>query len=44
MRTDWPTYLQATKLMTHPEPRLWAFGLSPASCSERAGKFAVATE
>jgi len=38
MAEDWPTYIQATRLMTHPEPRMWMFGLDTGSCSRRAGK------
>jgi hypothetical protein len=42
MAEDWPTYLQATKLMTHPEPRMWMFGLDIGSCSQRAIKSGTA--
>lgn len=42
MAEDWPTYLQATKLMTHPEPRMWMFGLNTSSCSQRASKSGTA--
>jgi len=38
MAEDWPTYLQATRMVTHPEARMWMFGLDMSSCSQRAGK------
>jgi hypothetical protein len=37
MAQDWPTYLKASAMMTHPEPRMWTFGLDTGSCSRRAG-------
>ena len=41
MAEDWPTYLRATRLMTHPEPRMWMSGLDINSCSQRASKSAT---
>lgn len=36
MAEDWSSYQQATKMMTHPEPRMWMYGLNTVSCSQRA--------